>query len=159
MMDKMDDSGVAKVHPVAYIRKIVSESPMAKAFTINESTQYGDAMIEARILRGRTVFSDFLNQKNIITAVLDIESAADHCVACMIIASHDMSESDLLRNIWANPYSGPYRLVVIIYPNGPTQNDSWVGRYHVMIDTDYKRALVDYTVAAVSSMGDQLNAL
>ena len=146
-------------HPVSYIRETTSRAPLAVTFVISENTQYGCALIGVHILRGRTVFSDFTDEKNVITAVLEVDSAADHYVACMIIASHDMNGSNLLRGIWANPYSQPYRLVVIIYPNASSQKDDWVGRYHVMVDTDYKRMLVDYTVAAVSSMGDQLSAL
>ena len=87
-------------HPVSYIRETTSRNPLAAAFVISENTQYGCALIGVHILRGRTVFSDFTDEKNVITAVLEVDSAADHYVACMIIASHDMNGSNLLRGIW-----------------------------------------------------------
>lgn len=148
------------VHPVAYIRRVLSELPLAKEFVICESNSFGESQVKARVLRGRTVFCDPTNPKNAATVVLEVDSAADHYVACMIIASDNIEDTcPELQKLWANSYTGvPYKLVVIVYPN-QTQSDDWVGRYKVMTATDYRRFISDYTVAAVSAMADHLNAI
>lgn len=156
-------SGIINVdlsrHPISYIRAVIKDAPGMKSFNIVEQTNNGWSSVGVEILPGRTVFSDFASETNNVTACLRVKDAADHRVACSIISSMDMSKDDELRDIWANQYRHPYSLIAIIKPNEHYQPFDAVGEYSVMTASKYKQKLADYTVAAVSAMGDHLSVI